>query len=620
MDILRLTTAGSVDDGKSTLIGRLLLESKSIYQDQLEAVTAQSRRRGDPYLDLALFTDGLKAEREQKITIDVAYRYFSTPRRKFIIADCPGHLQYTRNMVTGASTAELAVVLVDARNGLVTQSKRHAFLSTLLAIPHLVVAINKMDLVGYSEEVFLQICDDFRDFASRLEVKGLTFIPISALLGDNVVEKSPKMPWFQGSTFLHFLETVNTGASLNLIDFRYPIQYVVRPHQDFRGFAGRVASGRVAVGDEVVSLPSGVRSKVSTIWVGERTMEEAFVGDSVVLGLADEIDVSRGDLLVRANNLPRKTQNLDTTLCWLAEVPLNPRQDYLLKLATREVQCSLAHLDYLVDVDTMHREEARPLQLNDIGRAQLRLQEPIYFDPYHRNREMGSFILIDPVTHGTVAAGMIRGVSPDLRRLVQPEMAEKSNLIETERLVSGEDRHRKQGHKGAVVWLTGLSGAGKSTLAVRLEKELFEADYRVMLLDGDSVRQGLCADLGFSDQDRRENNRRIAELSALLASQGLIVIVAFISPFRAQRELARSLAGEMPFLEVLVDCSLEGCEKRDPKGLYAKARRGEIKRFTGLDSLYERPLQPELELDTESLTVEECVEVLMREVRERVRL
>ncbi|MFA5507514.1 MAG: bifunctional sulfate adenylyltransferase subunit 1/adenylylsulfate kinase, partial [Vulcanimicrobiota bacterium] len=504
MDILRFTTAGSVDDGKSTLIGRLLLESKSIYQDQLEAVTAQSRRRGDPYLDLALFTDGLKAEREQKITIDVAYRYFSTPRRKFIIADCPGHLQYTRNMVTGASTAELAVVLVDARNGLVTQSKRHAFLSTLLAIPHLVVAINKMDLVGYSEEVFLRICDDFRDFASRLEVKGLTFIPISALLGDNVVEKSPKMPWFQGSTFLHFLETVNTGASLNLIDFRYPVQYVVRPHQDFRGFAGRVASGRVAVGDEVVSLPSGVRSKVSTIWVGERTMEEAFVGDSVVLGLADEIDVSRGDLLVRANNLPRKTQNLDTTLCWLSEVPLNPRQDYFLKLATREVQCSLVHLDYLIDVDTMHREEARPLQLNDIGRAQLRLQEPIYFDPYHRNREMGSFILIDPVTHGTVAAGMIRGVSPDLRRLVQPEVAEKPSLIETERLVSGEDRHRKQGHKGAVVWLTGLSGAGKSTLAVRLEKELFEADYRVMLLDGDSVRQGLCADLGFSDQDRRE--------------------------------------------------------------------------------------------------------------------
>ncbi|MFA7484017.1 MAG: adenylyl-sulfate kinase [Vulcanimicrobiota bacterium] len=620
MDILRFTTAGSVDDGKSTLIGRLLLESKSIYQDQLEAVTAQSRRRGDPYLDLALFTDGLKAEREQKITIDVAYRYFSTPRRKFIIADCPGHLQYTRNMVTGASTAELAVVLVDARNGLVTQSKRHAFLSTLLAIPHLVVAINKMDLVGYSEEVFLRICDDFRDFASRLEVKGLTFIPISALLGDNVVEKSPKMPWFQGSTFLHFLETVNTGASLNLIDFRYPVQYVVRPHQDFRGFAGRVASGRVAVGDEVVSLPSGVRSKVSTIWVGERTMEEAFVGDSVVLGLADEIDVSRGDLLVRANNLPRKTQNLDTTLCWLSEVPLNPRQDYFLKLATREVQCSLVHLDYLIDVDTMHREEARPLQLNDLGRAQLRLQEPIYFDPYHRNREMGSFILIDPVTHGTVAAGMIRGVSPDLRRLVQPEVAEKPSLIETERLVSGEDRHRKQGHKGAVVWLTGLSGAGKSTLAVRLEKELFEADYRVMLLDGDSVRQGLCADLGFSDQDRRENNRRIAELSALLAFQGLIVIVAFISPFRAQRELARSLAGEMPFLEVLVDCSLEGCEKRDPKGFYARARRGEIKRFTGLDSLYERPLQPDLELDTENLTVEECVEVLMREVRERVRL
>ena len=538
-DILRFTTAGSVDDGKSTLIGRLLLESKSIYQDQIDAITAQSKRRGDPYLDLALFTDGLKAEREQKITIDVAYRYFSTPKRKFIIADCPGHIQYTRNMVTGASTAELAVVLVDARNGLVTQSKRHAFISTLLNIPHIVVAINKMDLVEYSEEVYQQICDDFRTFASRLEVKGLTFIPISALLGDNVVDKSPNMPWYQGSTFLHFLETVNTGASLNLIDFRYPVQYVLRPHQDFRGFAGRIASGRVAVGDDVVSLPSGAKSRVSSIQMGEKPMDEAFVGDSVVLCLEDEIDVSRGDLLVRSNNLPRKSQNIDATICWLSEVPFNPKQDYFFKLTTREVKCSVSHIDYLINVDTMHREENRPFQLNDIGRLQLRLAEPIYFDTYRRNRELGSFVLIDPVTHNTVAGGMIRGISPDLNRLVKKDVAEKRNLKETARLVSQKERHQKQGHKGAVVWLTGLSGAGKSTIAVNLEKQLFDADFNVMLLDGDSVRQGLCSDLGFSDQDRQENNRRLAELATLLAGQGIIVIAAFISPFRAQRELAR---------------------------------------------------------------------------------
>ena len=384
------------------------------------------------------------------------------------------------------------MVLVDARNGLVTQSKRHAFISTLLNIPHIVVAINKMDLVDYSEEVYQQICDDFRTFASRLEVKGLTFIPISALLGDNVVDKSANMPWYQGSTFLHFLETVNTGASLNLIDFRYPVQYVLRPHQDFRGFAGRIASGRVGVGDDVVSLPSGAKSKVASIQMGEKPMEEAFVGDSVVLCLEDEIDVSRGDLLVRSNNLPRKSQNIDATICWLSEVPFNPRQDYFFKLTTREVKCSVNHIDYLINVDTMHREEVRPFQLNDIGRLQLRLAEPIYFDTYRRNRELGSFVLIDPVTHNTVAGGMIRGISPDLNRLVKKEVAEKRNLKETARLVSQEERHQKQGHKGAVVWLTGLSGAGKSTIAVNLEKQRFDADFNVMLLDGDSVRQGLC--------------------------------------------------------------------------------------------------------------------------------
>lgn len=612
-DILRFTTAGSVDDGKSTLIGRLLLESKSIYQDQVDAITKESEKRGDPYLDLALFTDGLKAEREQKITIDVAYRYFSTPRRKFIIADCPGHIQYTRNMVTGASTAELAVILVDARKGLVTQSKRHSFISTLLNIPHLVVAINKMDLVDYSEDVYRQICEDFKNFATRLQVKGLTFVPISALHGDNVVDKSDKMPWYNGSTFLHFLETVNTGASLNLIDFRFPVQYVLRPNQDFRGFAGRIASGRVQVGDEVVSLPSGATSKVSHMTRAEEDAQECFVGDSIVIQLEDEIDVSRGDLLVRRNNLPGRSQNLDATVCWLSEVPFNPNQSYILKLGTRETKASVASIDYLIDVDTMHREDAAPFQLNDIGRVQMRLSEPMYFDSYRRNREMGSFILIDQTTHNTVAAGMVRGSTPDLQKIVKQEAPER-NLHEATRLVSRSERENKQGHRGGVVWLTGLSGSGKSTIGTHLEKLLFDADYNVMLLDGDSVRKGLCSDLGFSDDDRRENIRRVAELSALLAFQGVIVVCAFISPFRSERDLARRLAGEGAFMEVFVDCSIDECKKRDPKGLYAKAEAGEIKSFTGVDSPYERPLKPELLLDTETMNLEECLEALRGEI------
>ncbi len=610
-----------MDDGKSTLIGRLLLESKSIYQDQIEAVEAQSKRRGDPYLDLALFTDGLKAEREQKITIDVAYRYFSTPKRKFIIADCPGHIQYTRNMVTGASTAELAVVLVDARKGLVTQSKRHAFISTLLDIPHIVVAINKMDLVDFSEARYQEICDEFRTFASRLQVKGLTFIPVSALHGDNVVDKSGAMPWYQGSTFLHFLETVNTGAALNLIDFRFPVQYVLRPNQDFRGLAGRIASGRVAVGDDVVALPSGASSKIAVIQVASTEVEEAFVGDSVVIRLSDEIDVSRGDLLVRSNNLPRRGQNIDATLCWLSEATFKPKQSYLLKLATRETKCSVSRIDYLINVNTMHREEPRPFELNDIGRIQLRLNEPLYFDPYCKNRELGSFVLIDLVTHNTVAGGMIRGVSPDLSKITQPQARdESSNLHEATRLVSLAEREQKQAHRGGVVWLTGLSGSGKSTIGTHLERTLFDSGYNVMLLDGDSVRKGLCADLGFSDEDRRENIRRVAELSALLAHQGILVICAFISPFRAERDLARRLAGECPFLEIFVDCSLEECKKRDPKGLYAKAEAGDIKKFTGVDSPYERPLKPDLLLDTESMSFQGCVEVLSAELEERLRL
>lgn len=617
-DILRFTTAGSVDDGKSTLIGRLLLESKSIYQDQIEAVFQESKRRGDPYPDLALFTDGLKAEREQKITIDVAYRFFSTPKRRFIIADCPGHIQYTRNMVTGASTAELAVVLVDARNGLVTQSKRHAFISTLLSIPHIVVAINKMDLVGFKREVYERIVDDFTSFASRLEVKSLSFVPISALHGDNVVAKSDNMPWYNGSTFLHFLEEVNVGAGRNLVDFRLPVQYVIRPDQGFRGFAGRIASGRISLGDEVVSLPSGTTSRVKRLFLDEQQFQECFAGESVVVELEDEIDVSRGDLLVRRNNLPKKSDHLDAIICWLSETSLQPRQRYSLKLGTRETPAYVAHVDYLIDVNTMHRQQAEPFRLNDIGRAQLALAEPVFFDGYHRNRETGSFILIDPMTHNTVAAGMIRGTTPDLSALVE-KRASQQNLLAPERLVSRSQREGERGHRGGVVWLTGLSGSGKSTIAKHVERKLFDAGREVILLDGDSVRMGLCSDLGFSERDRQENIRRVAEVASLLAGHGMIVLCAFISPFRAGRDSARALVGEH-FMEIFLDCSLEACEGRDPKGLYARARRKEILNFTGLDSPYEKPLRPELLLDTERMSLEECVEVLFQGVERRFAL
>lgn len=612
-DILRLTTAGSVDDGKSTLIGRLLWESKAIYQDQLEAVTAAGKRRGDEHLDFALFTDGLKAEREQRITIDVAYRYFSTPMRKFIIADCPGHLQYTRNMVTGASSAELAVVLVDASRGLTTQSRRHAVISSLLRIPHMVVVVNKMDLMGYRRQVFEELRQEFTDFCSRLEVRSLNFIPISALKGDNVVERSAKMEWYNGSTFLHYLERVKTGADLNLVDFRLPIQYVIRPDQHFRGFAGRIASGRLRVGEEVVALPSGLSSRVKRMSLGGRELEECFAGDSVLVELEDEIDVSRGDLLVRRQNLPERADHLDTTVCWLSEEPMQP-QRYILKLATKETRSEVARVDYLINVDTMHREEAVPLELNDIARLQIKLTEPIYFDPYSRIREMGSFVLIDPVTHGTVAAGMIRGETPDLGAIVDRKALDR-NLRPTERLVSTAERVQKRGHRGGVVWLTGLSGSGKSTIAKHLERRLFDLGREVVLLDGDSVRTGLCADLGFGEADRRENVRRVGELAALLCRHGVIVIAAFISPYRRDREALRERLGE-DFREVFVECSLAECEARDPKGLYAKARAGAISRFTGIDSPYERPLKPDLSLDTQALDLPACVELLLEHVEQ----
>ncbi len=623
-DLLRFTTAGSVDDGKSTLIGRLLYDTKTIFEDQMQAVERASKKRGDEYIDLALVTDGLRAEREQKITIDVAYRYFATPKRKFIIADTPGHIQYTRNMVTGASTAELAIILIDARKGVLTQSKRHGFLAALLQIPHIVVAINKMDLVNYDQDTYRKIVADYQEFAARLSVKDIVFIPISALKGDNVVEPSENMPWYDGTTLLHHLETVNVGASRNLVDFRFPVQYVLRPHQNFRGFAGQIASGRISPGEEVVVLPSGLTTQVKAIVTYEdENMPEAVAGDSVTLTLTDEIDISRGDMIVRARNLPHVSNRLDATLCWMNDEPMNPQGTYWLQHTTHTVKAFISELNYKIDVDTMHRDPAETLTLNEIGRVQITTAEPIFFDRYQINRNTGGFILIDPYTNLTVAAGMIRGKSRQLSDVVEKEETaetaaarqKSSNVTWQVTDIAREMREKLNGHKAAVLWFTGLSGSGKSTIAKLLEKHLYAHNVRTMFLDGDNLRHGLNGDLGFSDADRRENIRRVAEVARIGFEHGNVVLCSFISPFQADRDFARSLLPDGRFFEIAVQCDLEVVKRRDPKGLYAKALRGEIKNFTGISAPYEAPANPELAVETDLRSTEEIVAQLLAMLR-----
>ncbi len=627
IDLLRFTTAGSVDDGKSTLIGRLLYDSKAIFEDQLNAVEQASQKRGDEYVDLALLMDGLRAEREQKITIDVAYRYFATPKRKFIIADTPGHIQYTRNMVTGASTAELAIILIDARKGVLTQSKRHGFIASLLQIPHIVVAINKMDLVNYDQDTYQQIVADYQQFAAKLSVQDVVYIPISALKGDNVVEKSGNMAWYDGSTLLHHLETVNVGANRNTVDFRFPVQYVLRPNQDFRGFAGQVVSGRIAPGEEVVVLPSGLRSRIKTITTLDGKLDEAIIGDAVVLTLADEIDISRGDMIVRTHNLPQKTNEVDATICWMSETPFNPQGSYWLQHTTRLVKTFISNLDYKIDVDTMHREATDTLELNEIGRVRLTTTQPLFYDRYQLNRATGSFILIDPHTNTTVAAGMIRGKTRRVDDLVETRTTttppptpgrKRSSDVVWERVGIIRDRREEQnGHQAAVLWFTGLSGSGKSTVARRLEERLFEMGCHTMYLDGDNLRHGLNGDLGFSDADRNENIRRVAEVSRLGFEHGHITMCSFISPFQSDRDFARSLVLPGRFFEIFVKCDLEVCKRRDVKGLYAKAIAGEIKNFTGISSPYEEPQQPEIVVETDVHTLDEIVDQIIDELAQR---
>ena len=602
--LLRFITCGSVDDGKSTLIGRLLYDSKMIFEDQLAALEADSKRVGTQgqEIDFALLVDGLAAEREQGITIDVAYRFFATEKRKFIVADTPGHEQYTRNMVTGASTADLAVILVDARKGVLVQTRRHSYLAHLLGIRHLVLAVNKMDLVDYSQEVFDRIVEDYRAFAGSIGIAGFTPIAISGFKGDNITQApSPNTPWYTGPSLIDHLETVEIdSASAPTTPFRLPVQWVNRPNLDFRGFAGQVASGTIAPGDAVRVLPSGKTSTVKSIVTFDGGLDEAVAGQSITVTLADEIDCSRGDVIAAAESPPQSADQFEATIVWMSDEALIPGRGYWLKLATQNVTATVAQPKHEVDVNSFEHLAAKTLGLNAIGVCEVTTDRPIVFEPYHENRQLGGFILIDKLTNATVAAGMIHF---SLRRA--------QNIHWQTLEISREAHAALKGQKPSVLWFTGLSGSGKSTIANLVEKKLHAAGRHTFLLDGDNVRHGLNKDLGFTEADRIENIRRVGEVTKLMADAGLIVLTAFISPFRAERELVRSMLPEGEFVEVFVDTPLEVAERRDVKGLYKKARAGQLKNFTGIDSPYERPENAEIRIDTTAMSPEDAAELIV---------
>jgi len=605
-ELLRLATAGSVDDGKSTLIGRLLYDAKGIFEDQLEAIRRTSEQRGQPEADLALLTDGLRAEREQGITIDVAYRYFATPKRKFIIADTPGHTEYTRNMVTGASNAHVSLILIDARKGVIEQTRRHAFLSSMLGVPHMVVCVNKMDLVDWDQACYERIKSDYMEFAARLNVHDITFIPISALKGDNVVQRSEHTWWYDGSPLLNHLESVYIGSDENFIDPRFPVQYVIRSqtpeNPDFRGYAGTVASGVLRPGDELLVLPSGTTSRIASIVTADGEVAEAFPPMAVVITLADDIAVSRGDVLCRPNNRPTLTSDIEATVCWMDErSPLAMGRSYLVKHGTRTVRATAQSLQYRLDINGLHRDEdADSLGLNEIGRVTFRSTEPLLVDDYTTNRTTGSFIVIDPSTNATAGAGVIR--------VIATTHASPNVVRHGGRLSRGE-RFAALGAAGGTVLFTGLSGAGKSTLAAAVEEAFVNSGRPAFLLDGDNLRHGLNGDLGFSDRDRTENVRRAGEVARMFAESGVLALIALICPFEEDRRLIRTLHTEagLSYAEVFVDTSLEECERRDPKGLYARARSGQLPGFTGIDSTYEVPTSPDLRLGPDSGSLPEQV-------------
>jgi bifunctional enzyme CysN/CysC len=606
--LLRLSTAGSVDDGKSTLIGRLLYDSKSIFEDQLSSLKKSTKGQATQ-IDLSLLTDGLRAEREQGITIDVAYRYFSTPKRRYILADTPGHEQYTRNMVTGASNSSVGIVLVDARKGVLVQTKRHSFISSLLGIKRICVAVNKMDLVGYDEKVFNDIRETYLDFSAKLGFVDLKFFPISALNGDNIVLPSEKMPWYRGETLLNYLDNVFVDGDQNLLDFRFPVQMVSRPNQDFRGYAGLISSGIVRKGDEVMVLPSMKTSRVSSVVTYDGEVAEAFAGMSVTITLENEIDISRGDMIIHPKNLPRVGRDFEAMVVWMNPVQLEIKKTYLLQHTTQTTKASFEEISYQVDVNTLHKKPVEKIGLNEISRAALRTHKPIFWDPYDKNRETGSFIVIDPESNHTVAAGMIIDRIPTSQLKEQSHQKNEAQNVRHEAgKVTRAQREAKLAQKGCTIWMTGLSGAGKSTIAKELEESLFKSGRIVYGLDGDNLRMGLNKNLGFSSEDRRENIRRTAEVARLLNDAGVITIVALISPLRADREMARQIIGESSFFEVFIDTSLEECERRDIKGLYKKARDGKIAEFTGVSAPYETPIAPTIRIATEHVSTIKAVE------------
>jgi bifunctional enzyme CysN/CysC len=606
--LLRFLTCGSVDDGKSTLIGRLLFNANVIMGDQLEALKAESRKFGTAGddIDFSLLLDGLEDERQQRITIDVAYRYFSTPRRSFIVADSPGHEQYTRNMATGASTADLAVLLVDARKGVLAQTRRHSLICSLLGIRHIVLAVNKLDLVGFDRAVFDQIAVDYAEFAADLRFASIAMIPLSARHGDNITERSKQTPWYEGPPLLEYLESVDTSDRAEAAPFRFPVQWVNRPNQEFRGFSGTVVTGSVAPGDPVVVMGSSRSSRIKEIVTFDGPLTRASAGDSVTLTLDDEIDVARGDLLVPPQAPTEFADQFAAHIVWMKDDTLVPGRSYWLKSGTRTVSATVTALKHKIDVDTGTHIAARTLALNEIGFCNVATSVPLAFDPYTKSRDTGSFILIDRLTQETAAAGVIDFA---LRRA--------TNIHWQDISVSPQQRAELKGHQPAVLWFTGLSGAGKSTIANRLEQKLLAIGCHTMMLDGDNVRHGLNRDLGFTDTDRVENIRRVGEVARLIGDAGIIVVCAFISPFRADRQMAREIAAPHAFIEVFVDTPIDECIRRDPKGLYARAQAGAIPNFTGIDSAYEPPENPEIRLATIDLDPDALADQLIVELRRR---
>ena len=615
-DLLRLLTAGSVDDGKSTLIGRLLFDSKKIYEDQLSALERDSKRMGHAgeAIDYALLLDGLKAEREQGITIDVAYRYFSTSKRKFIIADTPGHEQYTRNMVTGASTANLAIILIDARKGVITQTKRHTFLVSLLGIKHVVVAVNKMDLMDYSETVFNDICADYKSFTTTLSIPDITFIPLSALKGENVVEYSENMPWYHGKCLLEFLESVHVVSDRNFEDLRFPIQYVLRPSLHFRGFSGKIASGIVRKGDELMVLPSRKKSIVTEIITADGTADYAFPPQAVTLTMKDEIDISRGDMLVHADNQPRFDRQFEAMLVWMDEKKIDPNTQFFIKHSANTSRARIDGIKYRVDVNTLQQSDCKAFALNEIGRVVITTNKPLFFDPYHKNHSTGSFILIDPITHNTAAVGMIidKLNSNDIpSRITDPET--RRMIDSGQSLIARDELQKRYQQKGVTIWITGLHGSGKNVIAYNLERRLFDSGATVVLLEGSTVRAGLSRELDYSPADRAEHLRRVAHVCKMLNDQGIIVIASFISPTESIRQQISEIIGKERFHLVLMSAGIDYCRTNKPD-LYLKVEKGELRHLPGVDETNEIPESPQLTFNAAKKQAD--VEVIMQYLSE----